>query len=187
MNNLFKLELNLSLPKLWVHISTPDFTVSNPAYYPSWYPKFVLEDFNKQTFPTDLRYHLTLTWVFHLTVGWGKQTPAKFREDVMSIPKEAALYRFGEGENAVYMLSSIHNEQTMRAQFNYQDHGGMDYDAYEESTQRGPMKKIESLSEIPKEDWETLPYTCGEDYKDKDGKWHYGDWEISLREIMESR
>ena len=59
----------------WLHLTTPDFNIVTPERRPRVLPRVSTTDLGAMS---ESRYLTTLTWFFHLTVGYGRPLP---RED----------------------------------------------------------------------------------------------------------
>lgn len=74
MAKQFEVELSLVLFGLHLSLSTPDFSIPNPAHRPGLWPKWVCTDYQKQGLYTECRYSFRLDWLFHFTAAWGGET-----------------------------------------------------------------------------------------------------------------
>jgi hypothetical protein len=68
MAKYFEVGLTVTLFRVTVSLSTPDFTNTNPKHIPSWLPKWEFLDYTGQ--PVEYRKMFMLTWFFHLCAAW---------------------------------------------------------------------------------------------------------------------
>jgi hypothetical protein len=69
----FKTEWELDTRWFWFRLGTPDFTTTNPDLYPSWKPKWQLDDWKHVC---ESRYMFIFSWIlFGFSLAWGEPLP----------------------------------------------------------------------------------------------------------------
>ncbi len=70
---LFGMAWTLDTRWFWFRLGTPDFTTTNPELYPSWKPKWILDDLRHFC---ECRYMFNFSWIlFDFSLAWGDPLP----------------------------------------------------------------------------------------------------------------
>ncbi len=74
------------------------------------------------------------------------------------------LYKISEGnlETDLYVYSTLTDEPNIRGFYRYTDHGGCVYEDYERVATTGIVTEITALDQVPKQDWDIIPYNTDE-------------------------
>lgn len=78
MAKWFKVELTVTLLRVTVSLSTPDFTNTNPKHIPSIFPKWEYMDYTGGH--VEYNKMFMLTWFFHLCIAWSYNDQPQYEE-----------------------------------------------------------------------------------------------------------
>lgn len=87
------------------------------------------------------------------------------------------LYSISDNKDCLYVVSYTSDEKFIRNFHTYNYHEGMNNDDFYRIAKTGTFKQINSLSEVPEEDREIIPYDTNE--KLPNGKYLYFDATIT--------